>query len=178
MRGIFSFGFMTILTVATVFKIASAQPSGLSPFFNASGDTREIDALSVKDIAQTVAPSVPLGYPIPRASDPSQDATPTVKSGPGQSFSKKYLESRKALISYSALTKTLTMVIPKDQNVNVSAHILNGQTISRFSTRKFLTAGTHTIKLNNAALATGIIVFNIEGDGFSLVKRINLMDGR
>jgi len=56
--------------------------------------------------------------------------------------------------------------------------VLNGQSISRFSTRKFLTAGTHTIRLDNAALADGIIVFSLEGEGFSIVKRINLAEER
>jgi hypothetical protein len=176
MKMLFSFKCMTILAIAAIFKIASAQTPGVSPFFNASGDTREIDASSVKDTAGAVTPpSVLLGYPIPSA---ASDAPAAAKSAPGQSYSKKALDSKKAFISYSALTKTLTMVIPRGQNVNVSAHVLNGQTISRFSTRKFLTAGTHTIRLDNAALSTGVIVFSLEGEGFSLVKRINLTDER
>ena len=56
--------------------------------------------------------------------------------------------------------------------------MLNGQTISRFSTRKFLTQGTHTIRLDNAALANGVIVLSLEGEGFSIVKKINLAEER
>jgi hypothetical protein len=148
-----------------------------SPFFNASGDTREIDTTTAGDTGAAWNPSVPLGYPLLSAA--SSGATPTAaKSAPGPSISKKSLESSNALISYAASTKTLTLVIPRSQDVKVSAHVLNGQTISRFSTHKFLTAGTHTIRLDNAALSNGVIVFSLEGEGFSIVKRINLAEER
>jgi hypothetical protein len=91
---------------------------------------------------------------------------------------KKGIEPKKATISYAASTKTLSLVIPRSQNVSVSAYVLNGQKISQFSTRKFLTAGTHSIRLGNAALSNGIIVFRVDGEGFSLVKRISLVEER
>jgi hypothetical protein len=168
MKGLFSRGCMMVLTVAALISTASAHMPLASPFFNAGGDTREIDTSVVKDSAQATNPSVPLGYPMP--------STAAAKSG--FLSSNKDLDSKKAFISYAASTKTLTLVIPKAQNVNVSAHVLNGQTISRFSTRKFLTAGAHTIRLDNAALSTGVIVFSLVGEGFSIVKRINLTDER
>jgi hypothetical protein len=178
MKGFFSCGCLTILVAMAIIRTAPAQTSGASPFFNASGDTREVDPATGNDTAGAWTPSVPLGYPAPSSSASDADATPAMKSAPGRSFSKNSLEAKKAFISYSASTKTLTLVIPRSQNMKVSAHVLNGQTISRFSTRKFLTAGTHTIRLDNAALANGIIVFSLEGEGFSLVKRINLAEDR
>jgi hypothetical protein len=169
---------MTILACASI-SFLSAQTSGASPFFNAAGDTRyasEIDSSNANDTAQSAAPSVPLGYPVPSK---KSDATPAEPSaGKEQLLSNKNLESKKAFISYSASTKTLTLVIPRSQNVSVSAHVLSGQTISRFSTRKFLTEGAHTVRLGNAALAMGVIVFRVEGEGFSLVKRINVAEER
>lgn len=171
---------MTILACASI-SFLSAQTSGVSPFFDAAGDTRyarEIDSSNTNDTAQTAAPSVPLGYPVPSA---KSGATPSATESPAcrePLLSDKGLDSKKAFISYSALTKTLTLVIPRSQNVTVSAHVLSGQTISRFSTRKFLTEGAHTVRLGNAALAMGVIVFRVEGEGFSLVKRINVAEER
>jgi hypothetical protein len=162
---------MAILAVTPVLYFASAQTPRASTLINGSVDTRDAVEPATNDTQTTWTPTVPLGYPLPSS---PQDATPSAAGD--QSNLKNDLESKKAAISYSALTKTLTLVIPRTQNVKVSAHVLNGQTISRFSTRKFLTAGTHTIRLDNAALANGIIVFSLEGEGFSLVKRINLTD--
>lgn len=175
MKGHFSLDCIAVLAIAIIAYTGSAQTSK-SPFFNAAGDTREIDTSISNDSLGAWAPSVPLGYPIPSAAA-SNSATAT-KSTPDPSVSKKFLESKKASISFATSTKTLTLVIPRSQNVKVSAHVLNGQSISRFSTRKFLTAGTHTIRLDNAALADGIIVFSLEGEGFSIVKRINLAEER
>jgi hypothetical protein len=176
MKGIRSVACMTILVFATGYTLVQAQTSGSSPFFNASGDTREIDTSIANDTAAAWTPSVPLGYP--SSSTSASNATAVAKSTPDPQVSKKNLEAKKAVISYAASTKTLTLVIPRSQNVKVSAHVLNGQSISRFSTRKFLTAGTHTIRLDNAALADGVIVFSLEGEGFSIVKRINLAEER
>jgi hypothetical protein len=168
MKGLLSRGRVSMLIVGAALSMSSSQTPLSSPFFNAGGDTREIDTAVIKDSVQATNPSVPLGYPMPSAA--------AVRSGIDPLSSKRDLDSKKAFISYAASTKTLTLIIPKAQNVNVSAHVLNGQTISRFSTRKFLTAGSHTIRLDNAALSTGVIVFSLEGEGFSLVKKINLTD--
>jgi hypothetical protein len=172
MKGAFSMRLIAFLACAVIFRIASAQISSASHFFNASGDTREVESSTPVDASSATNPSVPLGYPAPAPSA----ATPAAQQTPDPSV--KNIEPRKAFISYSASTKMLTLVIPRSQNVRVSAHVLNGQSISRFSTRKFLTAGTHTIRLGSEALAEGIIVFSVEGEGFSLVKRINLTTDR
>jgi hypothetical protein len=166
---------MAFVAVAALKSVTPAQiPSASPPFFYASGDTRDVDTSAATD-AVTGTPSVPLGYPVPSA---QSNASPATSTAPDQQVSKNNLEAQRAAITYSVSTKTLTLVIPRSQNVKVSAHVLNGQTISRFSTRKFLTQGTHTIRLDNAALANGVIVLSLEGEGFSIVKKINLAEER
>jgi hypothetical protein len=81
-------------------------------------------------------------------------------------------------ITYSPSTKLLSIVVPKSQNVSVSAYVLSGQQISQFSTKKFLPAGTHTINLSRSSVSSGVIFFRVEGEGFTTVKRINLMEGK
>jgi hypothetical protein len=174
MKGFLSLACVAFIAVAALLSVVPVQASGALPFFNASGDTREVDTSAASDTG-ALTPSVPLGYPIPSAQSSAPSAASTAPDQPG---SKNNPESKMAAITYSVSTKTLTLVIPSSQNVKVSAHVLNGQTISRFSTRKFLTQGTHTIKLDNAALANGVIVLSLEGEGFSIVKRINLAEDR
>lgn len=175
MKRVLSLACMAFVAVAALMSVTLAQITSASPpFFYASGDTRDVDTSAATDVG-TGSPSVPLGYPVPSAQSNASAATSTA---PDQQVSKNNLEAQKAAITYSVSTKTLTLVIPRSQNVKVSAHVLNGQTISRFSTRKFLTQGTHTIRLDNAALANGVIVLSLEGEGFSIVKRINLAEER
>jgi hypothetical protein len=92
--------------------------------------------------------------------------------------SRRTSESKKSVISYSAATKTLSLNIAKSQYVSVSAYVVSGQKISQLSTKKYLTAGTHAIRLTDASLSNGIIIFRVEGEGFSAVKRVNLIEGR
>jgi hypothetical protein len=104
---------------------------------------------------------------------------PILKQGtPVSPRSVTTLETKKPVICYSVAAKTLTLNIAKSQYVSVSAYVLSGQKIAQLSCKRFMTAGAHTISLNNSALANGIVVFRVEGEGFSSVKRINLMEGR
>jgi hypothetical protein len=91
---------------------------------------------------------------------------------------RKVADAKKPVISYSAASKTLSLLIARSQYVSVSAYVVSGQKISQLSTKKFLTAGTHTISLKNASLTNGIIIFRVEGDGFTAVKRVNLIEER
>lgn len=58
--------------------------------------------------------------------------------------------------------------------ISISAYRLTGQKILQLST----TVGTHLINLKNASLANGVIVFRVEREGFSAVKRVNLIESR
>jgi hypothetical protein len=91
---------------------------------------------------------------------------------------RKISDAKKPVISYSAATKTLSLNIARSQYVSVSAYVVSGQKVSQLSTKKFLTAGTHAIHLTDASLSNGIIIFRVEGEGFSAVKRVNLIEGR
>jgi hypothetical protein len=63
---------------------------------------------------------------------------------------------------------------PSGSWITISAYMLNGQKLFQLST----TSGTHLINLKNASPANGIIVFRVEGEGFSVSRRINLMESR
>ena len=143
----------------------------------APGESRSMDytAFSYNDTASPVAITAKLiGYDRSTATV----VVPIVKTTAALPAPRKAAGDKKPVISYSASTKTLMLTITKSQNVSVSAYVLSGQKISQLSTKKFLAAGMHSISLKNASLANGIIVFRVEGEGFSAVKRINLMEGR
>jgi hypothetical protein len=143
----------------------------------APGESRSMDyiAFSYNDTGSAIAVTAKLiGYD----RSASTVIVPIVKVTAALPVQKKMADAKKPVITYSASTKTLSLNILKSQNVSVSAYVLSGQKISQLSTKKFLTAGTHAISLKNASLANGIIVFRVEGEGFSATKRINLMEGR
>lgn len=103
---------------------------------------------------------------------------PVGKTTAAAPFSHKTADAKKQVISYSPSTKTLSLNIARSQFVSVSAYVVSGKKISQLSTRKYLTAGTHAIHLTNASLSNGIIIFRVDGEGFSAVKRVNLIEGR
>jgi hypothetical protein len=143
----------------------------------APGQSRSTDftAFSYNDTASAIAVTAKMiGYD----RSASTVIVPIAKVTAALPVQKKLTDAKKPVITYSASTKTLSLNIIKSQTVSVSAYVLSGQKISQLSTKKFLTAGMHSISLKNASLANGIIVFRVEGEGFSAVKRINLMDSR
>jgi len=141
----------------------------------AGSDTMNFLSFTDSDTASSLAITAKmLGYDRSAATV----VVPIVKVTAVLPVQRKTVDAKKPVISYSASTKTLSLIIPKSQNVSVSAYVLNGQKISQLSTKKFLTAGTHLINLKNASLANGIIIFKVEGEGFSASKRINLMESR
>ena len=143
----------------------------------ATGESTSFDftAFTDNDTASSVAITAKMiGYD----RSASTVVVPIVNGTAALPVQRKAADVKKPVLSYSASTKTLSLCIPKSQNVSVSAYVLSGQKISQLSTKKFLTAGTHSISLKNASLANGIIVFRVEGEGFSASKRINLMEGR
>jgi hypothetical protein len=143
----------------------------------APGESKSMDytAFSYNDTASAIAVTAKMiGYD----RSASTVVVPIVKVTATLPVQKKMADAKKPVITYSASTKTLSLNITRGQNVSVSAYVLSGQKISQLSTKKFLTAGTHAISLKNASLANGIIVFRVEGEGFTAVKRINLMESR
>ena len=144
----------------------------------APGESKSMDftAFADNDTAATLSVTANLlGYP----KSATTVIVPILKQGtPLLPQSMNAFDAKKPIINYSAATKTLTLNIVKSQFVSVSAYVLNGQKITQLSCKKYMPAGAHTISLKNSALANGIIVFRVEGEGFSSVKRINLMEGR
>jgi hypothetical protein len=143
----------------------------------ATGESKSMDytAFSYNDTASAIAVTAKMiGYD----RSASTVVVPIVKVTAALPVQRKMADAKRPVITYSASTKTLSLNITRSQNVSVSAYVLSGQKISQLSTKKFLTAGTHSISLKNASLANGIIVFRVEGEGFTAVKRINLMEGR
>ena len=84
------------------------------------------------------------------------------------------LQSGKPFLDFSVETKMLTIRLDHPQRLTVSAFVLTGKKVNKLSTEKFLTAGTHTISFNNRKLADGVVIFKVEGNGFSETKTINL----
>ena len=76
------------------------------------------------------------------------------------------------VISWSRASKTISLNIPSPQTVSVSAFMINGRkTLAR---KRFLPAGISRIRLDNAALGRGAIIFKVEGANFSETATINL----
>ena len=143
----------------------------------APGESRSMDysVFSYNDTASAIAVTAKLiGYD----RSASTVIVPITKVTAALPVQRKTADAKRPVITYSASTKTLSLNITRSQNVSVSAYVLSGQKISQLSTKKFLTAGMHSISLKNASLANGIIVFRVEGEGFSATKRINLIEGR
>ena len=95
-----------------------------------------------------------------------------VKMGPpvaleGNTVTKPTLE-----FNYEA--KTLIIKVKRAMRVTVSAFILTENKVTKQTVEKFLSPGTHRISFNNKKLTSGVIVFKVEGNGFSESKTINL----
>jgi hypothetical protein len=143
----------------------------------APGQSQSMDftAFSYNDTASAITVTAKLiGYD----RSASTVIVPITKVTAAPPVQRKTADAKRPIITYTASTKTLMLNISRSQNVSVSAYVLSGQKISQLSTKKFLTAGMHSISLKNASLANGIIVFRVEGEGFSATKRINLMEVR
>jgi|WetSurMetagenome_2_1015567.scaffolds.fasta_scaffold00378_1 hypothetical protein len=149
--------------MATQISLSPGESKTMNYPAFADNDTANSLAVTAKMIGYDRSAStviVPIG--------PSTQASVPLKSA----------DVKKPVISYSASTKTLSFNIAKSQYVSVSAYVVSGKKISQLSTRKFLTAGAHSIRLGSESLSNGIIIFRVEGEGFSAVKRVNLIEGR
>lgn len=80
----------------------------------------------------------------------------------------------KPVLEFNHETKMLIIRVDRAQRLTISAFILTGQKVNKLSCEKFLAPGTHLISFNNKKLADGVVVFKVEGNGFSESKTINL----
>ncbi|MBN1127966.1 MAG: hypothetical protein JXA71_03210 [Chitinispirillaceae bacterium] len=88
-----------------------------------------------------------------------------------------YLEGGKAgkpVVTFNKDTKMLVIRIDRAQRLTVSAFVLTGKKVNKLSTEKFFAPGTHLISFNNRKLSNGVVIFKVEGNGFSESKIINL----
>ena len=77
-------------------------------------------------------------------------------------------------IEFNSETKMLLLRVNRSQKLTISAFILTGQKMNKLSCERFLAPGTHQISFNNPKLADGVVIFKVEGNGFSQTKTINL----
>lgn len=80
----------------------------------------------------------------------------------------------KPALEFNNETKTLVIRVNRAQRLTISAFILTGQKIDKLSCEKFLAPGTHLINFKNRKLTNGVVIFKVEGNGFSETKTINL----
>jgi hypothetical protein len=88
-----------------------------------------------------------------------------------------YLEggnARKPVVEFNYDTKMLVIKLDRSQRLSISAFVLTGKKVNKLSCERFLAPGTHLISFNNRKLADGVVIFKVEGDGFSESKTINL----
>jgi hypothetical protein len=77
-------------------------------------------------------------------------------------------------IEFNSETKMLIIRVTRAQRLTISAFLVTGQKINKLSCERFLAPGTHRISFNNPKLAEGVVIFKVEGNGFSETKTINL----
>jgi len=80
----------------------------------------------------------------------------------------------KPILQFNYDTKMLIISIDHAQQLSISAFIMTGKKVSKLACEKFLTAGTHRISFNNQKLSNGVVIFKVEGSGFSASKTIDL----
>lgn len=87
------------------------------------------------------------------------------------------LEGRKSgrpIVEFNHETRMLVIRLDCAQRLTISAFVLTGKKMNKLSCERFLAPGTHLISFNNRKLADGVVIFKVEGAGFSESKTINL----
>jgi hypothetical protein len=112
------------------------------------------------------------GYPL---SAVSVKAAFQSAPAPGQIVALEGTTDReKPVIEFNRETKMLVITMTRAQRLTISAFVLTGKKINKVSCERFLAPGTHLISFNNSKLADGVVIFKVEGAGFSETKTINL----
>jgi hypothetical protein len=95
----------------------------------------------------------------------------------GESVAPEALEGatgHKPVLEFNHETRMLIIHLDRAQRLTISAFVSTGKKANKLTTEKFLEPGTHLISFNNKKLADGVVIFKIEGNGFSETKTINL----
>jgi hypothetical protein len=111
------------------------------------------------------------GYPLSTATVKVLYKAAPALSGP---VALEWTAENKPALEFNSETKMLIIRVNRAQRLTISAFILTGQKINKLSCERFLTPGTHQISFNNPKLADGVVIFKVEGNGFSETKTINL----
>jgi hypothetical protein len=82
--------------------------------------------------------------------------------------------AHRPVVEFDRDKKMLVIRIDRAQRLTISAFVLTGQKMNKLTTEKFFAPGTHLISFNNRKLADGVVIFKVEGAGFSESKTINL----
>ena len=125
--------------------------------------SKNTDTLSVK--AQMA------GYPLSTVAVKVLYKAAPALSGP---VALEWTAENKPALEFNSETKMLIIRVNRAQRLTISAFILTGKKINKLSCERFLLPGTHQISFNNPKLADGVVIFKVEGNGFSETKTINL----
>ncbi|MBN2038389.1 MAG: hypothetical protein JW768_16735 [Chitinispirillaceae bacterium] len=93
---------------------------------------------------------------------------------PAEPVALEWSAGNRPKIEFNSETKMLIIRVARAQRLTISAFLMTGQKINKLSCEKFLAPGTHQISFNNPKLAEGVVIFKVEGAGFSETKTINL----
>ena len=111
------------------------------------------------------------GYPLSIVTVKVMYIASPAPSGP---VALEWTAENKPALEFNSETKMLIIRVNRAQRLTISAFILTGQKINKLSCERFLAPGTHQISFNNPKLADGVVIFKVEGNGFSETKTINL----
>ena len=124
---------------------------------------KQTDSLTIK--------AAMAGYPLSSVQAKAAYKAAIVASGP---VALEGSRSDKPVVEFNREKKMLVIRIEHAQRLTISAFVLTGKKMNKLSVEKFLAPGTHLINFNNRKLADGVVIFKVEGAGFSESKTINL----
>jgi hypothetical protein len=127
--------------------------------------------LALKNTGTLMVKAHMAGYPLSAVSVKVDYQSSPAPAGP---VALEWSTGNKPRIEFNSETKMLVIKVNRAQRLAISAFLVTGKKINKLSCEKFLAPGTHQISFNNPKLAEGVVIFKVEGIGFSETKTINL----
>jgi hypothetical protein len=127
--------------------------------------------LNLKNADTLTVKATMVGYPLSAVSVKVLYRSAPAPAGP---VALEWSSENSPKIEFNSETKMLIIRITRAQRLSISAFLVTGQKINKLSCERFLAPGTHQISFNNPKLAEGVVIFKVEGNGFSETKTINL----
>jgi hypothetical protein len=148
--------------VASQFMLAPSAEKLLGPV-SVPMTLKNTDTLTVK--------AHMAGYPLSAVSVKVFYQSAPAPAGP---VALEWSTGNKPKIEFNSETKMLIIRVTRAQRLAISAFLVTGKKINKLSCERFFVPGTHQISFNNPKLAEGVVIFKVEGTGFSETKTINL----